>query len=101
MLDGIYCAHQFHVFDFNLSCLLRKFIYRMIVKPVAKLRPTYIINLVVFVSLYSRCQQKVGLDFGSEDNQNDSTCKEKLFKSLTPFINFSKPDFLIICEKRV
>ena len=58
MLDGIYCAHQFHVFDFNLSCLLRKFIYRMIVKPVAKLRPTYIINLVVFVSLYGRWQQK-------------------------------------------
>ena len=58
MLDGIYCAHQFHVFDFNLSCLLRKFIYRMIVKPVAKLRPTYIIDLAVFVSLYGQWQQK-------------------------------------------
>ena len=42
---------------------------------------------------------QVGLDFGSEGNQNDRRCKEKLFKSLTPIINFSKPDFLAICEK--
>ena len=32
--------------------------YRMIVKPIAKLRPTYIINLVIFASLYDRWQQK-------------------------------------------
>ena len=42
---------------------------------------------------------QVGLDFGSEGNQNDRRCKEKLCKSLTPIINFSKPDFLTICEK--
>ena len=42
---------------------------------------------------------QVGLDFGSEGNQNDRRSKEKLFKSLTPIINFSKPDFLTICEK--
>ena len=42
---------------------------------------------------------QVGLDFGSEGNQNDRRCKEKLFKSLTPIINFSIPDFLTICEK--
>ena len=32
--------------------------HRMIVKPVAKLRPTHIINLVIFVSLYGRWQTK-------------------------------------------
>ena len=42
---------------------------------------------------------QVGLDFGSEGNQNDRRCKEKLFKSLTSIINFSKPDLLTICEK--
>ena len=40
-----------------------------------------------------------GLDFGNEANQNDRRCKEKLFKSLAPIINFSKPDLLTICEK--
>ena len=39
---------------------------------------------------------QVGLDFGSESNQNDRRCKEKLFKSLTPIINFSIPVFLTI-----
>ena len=42
---------------------------------------------------------QVGLDFGSEGNQNDRRCKEKLCKSLTPIINFSKPDLLTICGK--
>ena len=42
---------------------------------------------------------QVGLDFGNERNQNDRRCKEKLFKSLTPIVNFSKPDLLTICEK--
>ena len=42
---------------------------------------------------------QVGLDFGSEGNQNDRRCNEKSFKSLTPIINFSKPDLLTICEK--
>ena len=42
---------------------------------------------------------QVGLDFGSESNQNDRRCKEKLFKSLTPIINFSIPVFLTISEK--
>ena len=42
---------------------------------------------------------QVGLDFGNEGNQNDRRCKEKLFKSLTPIINFSKPDLLAISEK--
>ena len=32
--------------------------HRLIVKPVAKLRPTYTINLVTFVSLYGKWQQK-------------------------------------------
>ena len=31
---------------------------------------------------------QVGLDFGHEGNQNDRRCKEKLFKSSTPNINF-------------
>ena len=42
---------------------------------------------------------QVGFDFGNKGNQNDRRCKEKLFKSLTPIINFSKPDLLTICEK--
>ena len=42
---------------------------------------------------------QVDLDFGNKGNQNDRRCKEKLFKSLTPIINFSKPDLLTICEK--
>ena len=51
MLDGIYYALQFYVFHFNLSWFLRKFMHRMIVKSVVKLRPTYIINLV-YLNLY-------------------------------------------------
>ena len=39
------------------------------------------------------------LDFGNKDNQNDRRCKEKLFKSLTPIVNFSKLDLLTRCEK--
>ena len=35
---------------------------------------------------------QVGLDFGHEGNQNDRKFKEKLFKSLTLIINFSKPN---------
>ena len=42
---------------------------------------------------------QVGLDIGNKSNQNDRRCKEKLFKSLTPIINFSKPYLLTICEK--
>ena len=38
-------------------------------------------------------------DFGNEGNQNDHRCKEKSFESLTPIINFSRPDLLTICEK--
>ena len=37
---------------------------------------------------------QVGFDFGNKGNQNDRRRKEKLFKSLTPIINFSKPDLL-------
>ena len=37
-------------------------------------------------------EPQVGLDFGHEGNQNDRKFKEKLFKSLTLIINFSKPD---------
>ena len=42
---------------------------------------------------------QVGLDIGNKSNQNDRRCKEKLFKSLTPIINFSKPDLIAICQK--
>ena len=42
---------------------------------------------------------QVGFDFGNKGNQNDRRRKEKLFKSLTPIINFSNPDLLTIYEK--
>ena len=42
---------------------------------------------------------QVSMDFGHEGNQNELRCKEKLFKSSTPNINFSKPDLLRICER--
>ena len=42
---------------------------------------------------------QVSIDFGHEGNQNDLRCKEKLFKSSTPNINFSKLDLLRTCER--
>ena len=66
--------------------------------------------IVIFVSLCRRWQQKTiyrkilkyhrrSVWTLGEGNQNDRRCEEKLFKSLTPIINFSKPDLLTICEK--
>ena len=52
MLDGIYYALQFHVFDFNLSWLFRKFMHSMMVKSVVKLTPIYINNFV-YLHLYT------------------------------------------------
>ena len=42
---------------------------------------------------------QVDLNFRHKGNQNDRRCKQKLFKSSAPNINFSKPDLLRICER--